>query len=140
MSKQYEDIINLPHHVSKTRPQMSMMDRAAQFAPFKALVGYDETIKETSRLTDSEILMDNEALNILNRKLKMIIERIDEVPEISITYFKEDGKKRGGAYVNEVGVLKKADNLNRILTFEDGRQIPMDNILDIESDILTDLF
>lgn len=140
MSKQYEDIINLPHHVSKTRPQMSMMDRAAQFAPFKALVGYDETIKETSRLTDSEILMDNEALNILNRKLKMIIERIDEVPEISITYFKEDGKKRGGAYVNEVGVLKKADNLNRILTFEDGRQILMDNILDIESDILTDLF
>lgn len=136
----YDDIINLPHHVSKTRPQMSMMDRAAQFAPFKALTGYDETIKETSRFTDSEVLMDNEALNILNRKLQMILTRINEEPEISITYFKEDGKKRGGAYVNETGVIKKIDTLNRGIILTNGKEIALDNILDIESDILVDLF
>jgi len=136
----YDDIINLPHHVSKKRPQMSMMDRAAQFAPFKALTGYDETIKETSRFTDSEVLMDNEALNILNRKLQMVLGRIDEEPEISITYFKEDGKKRGGAYVNETGVIKKIDNLNRGIILTNGKEIALDNILDIESDILVDLF
>ena len=136
----YDDIINLPHHVSKTRSPMSMMDRAAQFAPFKALTGYDETIKETSRFTDSEVLMDNEALNMLNRKLQMILTRINEEPEISITYFKEDGKKRGGAYVNETGVIKRIDTLNRGIILTNGKEIALDNILDIESDILVNLF
>ena len=73
----YDDIINLPHHVSKTRPQMSMLDRAAQFSPFAALTGYDAAIKETGRLTDDKIDMDEEALNILDLKFHILIESLE---------------------------------------------------------------
>ena len=87
MSDQYDDIINLPHHVSATRPQMSMQDRAAQFSPFAALTGYDAAIKETGRLTDDKIIMDEEGLNILNMKFQILIDNLFEEPEITITYF-----------------------------------------------------
>ena len=99
MSGQYEDIINLPHHVSATRPQMSMIDRAAQFSPFAALTGYDAAIKETGRLTDEKIEMDEEALNILNMKFQILVDSLDDEPEVTFTYFKPDERKAGGAYI-----------------------------------------
>ena len=99
MSGQYEDIINLPHHVSATRPQMSMLDRAAQFSPFAALTGYDAAIKETGRLTDEKIEMDEEALNILNMKFQILVDSLDDEPEVTFTYFKPDERKAGGAYL-----------------------------------------
>ena len=100
----YEDIINLPHHVSKTRPQMSMLDRAAQFSPFAALTGYDAAIKETGRLTDEKIEMDEDRKAALDMKQAYLIEMIDEQPEISVTYFLPDTKKSGGSYVTVTGV------------------------------------
>ena len=100
MSGQYEDIINLPHHVSATRPQMSMLDRAAQFSPFAALTGYDAAIKETGRLTDEKIEMDEEALNILNMKFQILVDSLDDEPEVTFTYFKPDERKAGGAYIS----------------------------------------
>ena len=135
MSGQYDDIIHLPHHVSKTRPQMSMTDRAAQFSPFSALTGYDETIHETARLTDKEIIMTDEALSILNLKFNVLLDKLSEKPEISITYFEPDTKKSGGEYVTVNGVIKKIDELQRILILTDQRKIPMNNILNIDSDI-----
>ena len=131
----YEDIINLPHHVSKTRPQISMLDRAAQFSPFAALTGYDAAIKETGRLTDEKIEMDEDRKTALDMKQTYLIEMLDEQPEISITYFLPDTKKSGGAYVTVTGNLKRFDEYERLLILTDGKKIPIDDIADIESDL-----
>ena len=136
----YEDIINLPHHVSKTRPQMSMLDRAAQFSPFAALTGYDAAIKETGRLTDEKIEMDEDRKAALDMKQAYLIEMLDEQPEISITYFLPDTKKLGGAYVTVTGNLKRFDEYERLLILTDGKKIPMDDIADIESDLFRGMF
>ena len=135
MTNKYDDIINLPHHVSKTRPQMSMLDRAAQFSPFAALTGYDAAIKETGRLTDEKIEMDEDRKGALDMKQAYLIEMIDEQPEISITYFLPDTKKSGGAYVTVTGNLKRFDEYERLLILTDGKKIPIDDIADIESDL-----
>ena len=87
MNNNYEDIINLPHHVSTKRPQMPLKDRAAQFAPFAALTGHDEAIKETARLTDERIELDESTLAILNDKIQIILDNLDIEPEITVTYF-----------------------------------------------------
>lgn len=136
----YEDILNLPHHVSKTRPQMSMLDRAAQFSPFAALTGYDDAIKETGRLTDEKIEMDEDRKAALDMKQAYLIEMIDEQPEISIAYFLPDTKKSGGAYVTVTGNLKRFDEYERLLILTDGKKIPMDDIADIESDLFRGMF
>jgi len=131
----YEDIINLPHHVSKTKPQMSMLDRAAQFSPFAALTGYDAAIKETGRLTDEKIELDEDTKAALDMKQAYLIEVIDEQPEISVTYFVPDARKSGGAYVSTTGKLKRFDEYERLLILTDGKKIPMDDIADIECDL-----
>lgn len=107
MNNRYNEIINLPHHVSKTRPQMPMSDRAAQFAPFAALTGYDSAIRETGRLTDEKIELDEEALTALDMKFQLLVKAIDEEPEASVTYFKPDQRKDGGAYLTETGTIGK---------------------------------
>lgn len=131
----YDDIINLPHHVSTKRPQMSMLDRAAQFAPFAALTGYDAAIKETGRLTDERIEMDEESLNMLNMKFQLLVDALDENQEVSFTYFKPDETKAGGAYVTAMGNVKKVDDYERLITMNDGTKIPMDDVYSIESEI-----
>ena len=135
----YEDIINLPHHVSETRPQMSMIDRAAQFSPFAALTGYDAAIKETGRLTDEKIEMDEEALNILNMKFQLLVDRLADEPEITFTYFKPDERKAGGAYIDVAGKVKKVDDFERLIVMQNGTKMPMDDILNIEGEIFASL-
>lgn len=135
MMNNYDDIINLPHHVSATRPQMSMIDRAAQFSPFAALTGYDAAIKETGRLTDERIEIDEDTKASLDMKQAYLMEIIDEQPEISVTYFLPDTKKSGGAYVTVTGNLKRFDEYERLLILTNGKKIPMDDIADIESDL-----
>ena len=132
MTDNYNDIINLPHHVSPTRPQMSMMDRAAQFSPFAALTGYDAAIKETGRLTDEKIELGEEELSILNMKFQLLVDSLDEEPEVNITYFKPDDRKAGGAYLTASGTVKKIDDFERIIFMENGTKIPMDDVLSIE--------
>ena len=131
----YEDIINLPHHVSSTRAQMSMMDRAAQFSPFAALTGYDAAIKETGRLTDEKIEMDEEALNILNMKFQILARSLDDEPEVTFTYFKPDERKAGGAYLTASGVVKKIDDFERMIVMRNGTKIPMDDVLDFDIEV-----
>lgn len=140
MKNDYDDIINLPHHVSSTRPQMSMIDRAAQFSPFAALTGYDAAIKETGRLTDEKIELDEEALSNLNMKFQILFERLDEQPEIAITYFKPDETKSGGAYLTTTDKIKKVDEYERIITTAKGTKIPMDDVINLESDIFQALY
>lgn len=107
MKDQYDDIINLPHHVSKTRPQMSMVDRAAQFSPFAALTGYDAAIKETGRLTDEKVNLSEEEKEALDRKQQILMEWLGDHPALTITFFVPDEKKSGGAYMTKSGNLKR---------------------------------
>lgn len=135
----YNSIMELPHHVSKERPQMPMSDRAAQFSPFAALTGYDAAIKETGRLTDAKIELDDEELNNLNLKFQLLVEHLEDEPEVAITYFKADERKTGGAYLEASGIVKKLDDFERLITMQGGTKIPMDDILNIESDVFTTL-
>lgn len=127
----YEDIINLPHHQSYTRPRMSNYDRAAQFAPFAALKGYDEEIEEAIRTTDSKIELSEEQVNQLNEKLKELKERIKEQPIIKVIYFVPDEKKSGGKYITIEQPIRKIDEYKRKLIFSD-KEIEFNNIILIE--------
>ena len=139
MNGKYDEIIGLPHHVSKTRPQMPMSDRAAQFAPFAALTGYDAAIKETGRLTDERIELDVEALSALDMKYQLLMEALDEAPEVTITYFQPDERKAGGKYVSAVGAVKKIDDFERRITMRDGTRIPTDDVLSIDGELFSSL-
>lgn len=133
----YKEIINLPHKQSTKRPHMPLLDRAAQFAPFAALTGYDDAVKETARLTDEKIEMSEENLNVLNMKYQILVDRLREEYEVTFTYFVPDGAKSGGAYVTKQGVVKKVDNFERLITLCDGTKIPMDDILTIDGEIFS---
>ena len=137
--EKYNAIMNLQHHVSKTRPQMPMSDRAAQFAPFAALTGYDSAIKETGRLTDERIELDEEALTALNMRYQLLMDALDEEPEVEITYFKPDGRKAGGKYVLVIGTVKKVDDFERLIAMQDGIIIPMDDVLSIDGEMFSSL-
>lgn len=127
----YEDIIDLSHHVSPTRNKMSMIDRAAQFSPFAALTGHDAAIKETARLTEQKTELDENEKTILNEKLQMITEKIKEHPEVTITYFQPDCRKTGGKYVEVTGFVKKIDEYERCVRMQDGKKISIDEIYEI---------
>ena len=139
MNNRYDEIINLPHHVSTTRPQMPMSDRAAQFAPFAALTGYDSVIKETGRLTGERIELDEEALTDLNMRYQLLVDALDEEPEVEITYFKPDERKSGGEYVTVTGTVKKVDDFERLITMQNGTKIPMDDVLAVDGEFFSNL-
>lgn len=135
--EKYKDIINLPHKQSSKRPHMSLLDRAAQFAPFAALVGYDDAIKETGRLTDERIEMSEENLAVLNAQYQILVDHLDEELEVTITYFVPDIYKTGGSYITKTGVVKKLDAYERLITMTDGTKILMDDVLTLEGDIFS---
>lgn len=129
----YDDIINMPHHVSSKRQRMSMIDRAAQFSPFAALTGYDAAVKETARLTDKRIELDEYEKAALDEKLRIALEYPKE--EITITYFKPDARKDGGAYINSTGKLKKIDDYERVVVLVNGLKIPIEDIMEITGEL-----
>ena len=135
MTGTYDDIIHLPHHVSTTRPHMAAIDRAAQFSPFAALTGYDSAVKETARLTDERIELSEDMKDALRGKLQIIVNRIKEHPEIEITYFQPDEKKKGGVYLTVTGTAKKIDEYERVVVMTDGTAIPIDEIISIDGQI-----
>lgn len=130
MSK-YDDIINIPRWNPKTHRRMSEYDRAAQFAPFAALTGYDAMVSEKARLTDTKEELDEEQTLALNDALSMIVERINEHPKVSVTWFKRDTRKKGGAYQEKEGTVREVDLTNRLVIFREGDRIPMDDIASI---------
>ncbi len=139
MKTAYDDIIHLPHHISATRPHMSAIDRAAQFSPFAALTGYDAAVKETARLTDRRVELDEYLKDALSDRLQIIADRIQEHPEIAITYFQPDAKKNGGAYVTAAGTAKKIDEYERVVVMTDGTAIPIVEIISIDGQIFENM-
>lgn len=127
----YADMLDMPHHVSAKHPAMSIRNRAAQFAPFAALTGYEEAVRETARLTSERIELDEDHKAILDEQLFQIQQRIMERPEVSITYYRPDEKKDGGAYLTVKGNMKKIDAYERMVILEDQSRIPIDDIIDI---------
>lgn len=127
----YDDIINLPHHVSKTRNPMSLYNRAAQFAPFAALTGYDDAIEETARLTETKVELSDELKNDLNQKINFIKNNIKVHPEITIKYFVLDNKKSGGIYKSLTSIIKKVDDFNKCFIFADNTNVYFDDIISI---------
>ena len=127
----YDDIINLPHHVSKKHPRMSLEARSAQFVPFAALTGYDEVIKETARLTNKRIEINEEMKAILDEKLLMIKAQIQSKPSITVTYFVPDSKKDGGKYVSVTGKVIKIDEYKQHIILENKIEIPISEIIEI---------
>lgn len=135
----YEDIVNLPPHISKKHPQPTMMERAARFAPFAAITGYEEMVLEEARVTEERIDLDEGTLALLNEKLNMIQEFLDEEPEVKITYFEPDTKKSGGAYVSVTGIVKRIDEYEHIVLMTDGKKINIEDIYGIESELFSSL-
>ena len=130
-SDKYDDIIDLPHHESKKHPKMSLEARSAQFAPFAALTGYDETIRETARQTDKRIEIDEELKRILNEKLQLIKKEIYKRPKIIVTYFVPDSKKEGGKYITVTGNVIKIDEYKKKMILENNIEISILEIIDI---------
>ena len=135
----YEEIIDMPHHVSDKRPRMSQRDRAAQFSPFAALTGYDEAVNETARLTDVKAELTDDMKALLDRKTAVLTEYIHEKPEITVIYFSPDFKKEGGKYIQIQGSLRRIDNASAELVFTDGRRVRQDAVYSIESDLFNDM-
>ncbi len=136
----YADIIDLPHHQSAKRPHMPLEDRAAQFSPFAALTGYEDAVKETARLTDERIEMDEYSKEALNRQLNALQKVLagnrqvvnGVVPRVKITYFVADARKAGGAYVTVEGELHKIKEYEQLLELTDGTTIPIADMIYIE--------
>ena len=127
----YGDIINLPHHVSPTRQRMSMHDRAAQFAPFAALVGYDDAVAETARLTVVRPELDEQEQWAINDRLAYIADHIHEQPEVRIKYFVPDDRKTGGAIIEVSGKIKKISATDGTVVMADGCKIRLSAIIDL---------
>lgn len=134
----YDDIIGLPYHQSKTRPHMSLHDRAAQFSPFAALKGYEEAIEETGRLTGEKQELDEESRMYLDQKLLLLEKNLGGggIP-LSVVYFVPDAYKTGGSVSQYSGVLHRIDRIEGTLAFEDGMQIRTDAILQLDSGLFS---
>jgi hypothetical protein len=128
----YDDIIDLPHPTSERHPRMPMANRAAQFSPFAALSGYDGAVRETARLTDRRPELTEEAKSVLDAKLQLLVPGMGA----SFTYFQQDEKKEGGAYLTVTGTVKKFDSYAHEIILADDRRVPINDILEVQSEAL----
>lgn len=140
MSGPYDDMIDLPHPSSKKHPRMSIRDRAAIFSPFAALSGHGAAIVETARLTDRRMELDEDTKEELDQKQAVLMEHIEEQPEVTVTWFQPDERKEGGAYLTVTGRLKKLDKIRRVLVLTDGTKILLANVVELESEYFQGLF
>ena len=131
MRGKYDDIINLPHHTSTKHPRMTKTARAAQFAPFAALTGLDDEMEETARLTDKKITLDEEQKQVINRELLFIKNNPQRDIPVIVTFFKSDGRKDGGAYIEKEVRIKKIDEINRKLILSDYSEIKIDDLFSV---------
>lgn len=131
MTDRYNDIMNLPHPNSLEHPRIAVLGRAAQFSPFAALTGFEGAIRETARLTDAKAELDENKIATLDMKLQFLANHLSECPEVSITYFKPDGKKEGGSYKIITGTVKKIDAYERTVIMVDTTVIPISDIFEI---------
>ena len=139
LRSQQRSIINLPHPTSAKHPRMPLSDRAAQFAPFAALSGHSAALVETARLTDQRMELDEDARAALDSKQQLLLERIKERPEITVTWFQPDAKKDGGRYIVSTGRLKRIHEADQVLILVDGLRIPIGDIVELESECIRGL-
>lgn len=136
MNERYEKIIDLPHHVSEKRAPMSRLDRAAQFAPYSALCGYEDAVEETARLTDRRIELEDDEKERINGTLVSLLSA-PESTRVKITYFRPDGKKAGGAYITLTDEIGRIDENQRTIALLCGKEISFDDIAELQKvDIL----
>ena len=128
----YDDILDCPHHVSSVHPPMPLIDRAAQFAPFAALVGYDEEIGEAARSTDGREELSEDAIDALNQAFQKLLEHEEERPLVTVTYFQPDAKKDGGRYMTYTGNFRFYDAEKRVMKFVDGMVISLEQMCRID--------
>ena len=131
--EEYRDIYNRPHHVSSKRPQMSRLNRAAQFSPFAALTGYDDLVAESARVTDEKHELGEYELEQLNSRIQYLRDHLSEEPEVNITYFQADERKAGGSYIVFTGTVKKIDEYSKSLLLSNGKTILFEDICSIEA-------
>ena len=134
MTGKYDDILRLPHHISASRKPMAMTARAAQFAPFAALSGYDAEVQEAGRLTDRPIEPDEYEKEALNARLRLLARHFREEWVVSLVFFQPDERKAGGAYVTRTGTVKKLYETERLLTLTDGTVIPLDDLIALDGE------
>ena len=135
MKNNYDDIINHPRWNPKKHPRMSMESRNAQFAPFAALTGYEDAVKETARLTDRRIEIDEGLKEVINNKLQFALENKDLNPNITFTYFIPDVKKNGGKYIEKTGQIKKIDDIEGYIILKNKEKIKLDDIINVAGEI-----
>ena len=136
----YEDIIMLPYSGIKNKEHMSLYERAAQFSAFRALTGFEEAVVEKSRHTERKIEIDDDLKTDINLKLTVLSNSLDNMPDVSITYFLKDKKKQGGKYVTKSGIIASVNDFKKLVVMADGAEIPIENILFIESELTDSLF
>jgi len=131
----YDDMLNLPNPTPMCRPRMSALDRAVQFAPFAALTGYEAVVEEAARLTDARLELSEDMKTILNEKMQMIVDNLENEPFVTITHFVPDKRKSGGAYVDVSGIVKEIDEYGRCIVMTEGTKIPIEQVRAIEGEL-----
>ena len=139
MTNRYDDIIHFQHPTSSKHPRMAALGRAAQFSPFAALTGYEGTIRETARLTDSKADLDENKVVVLDMKLRFLADHLSECSEVSITYFQADGKKEGGTYKKVTGTVKKIDAFKKAVIMTDTTAIQITDIFEITGNLFASI-
>ena len=135
--RRYDDMLDLPRPVSAKHPPMSRAERAAQFSPFKALTGYDDEVTEAARLTGGRIELDDASADMLNAKMQILRDEIQNHPQISITFFVPDAKKAGGEYMTVEGIVRRIDDVDRNLYLMDGTVIEIDEIIALDGEVFS---
>ncbi len=135
----YNDIVNLPHHVSASRQPMSSADRAAQLAPFAALTGYEDAVAEAGRITGTQIELDEQQQVELNRRFNLLMTNITRLPEVEVEYFVPDMLKSGGEYVVYRGVIKKVSISDKRIIFQDDTVIQLNMVVALNGKIFDEL-
>ncbi len=131
----YDDMLNLPNPTPTCRPRMSALDRAAQFAPFAALTGYEAVVEEAARLTDARLELSEDMKTMLNDKMQMILDNLDNEPFVTITHFVPDKRKAGGAYVDVSGIVESIDEYERCIIMKDETKIPIEQVRAIDGEL-----
>lgn len=129
----YEDIVNLPAHISDRYPQATMAERAARFSPFAAIAGYEDMVREEARVTEKRRELGEDEKSMLDERLRLLAAEQEREPTVTLTYFVPDQKKDGGAYLRRTGVIVSVDRIRREIRLKDGSRIPLDDIFGIET-------
>lgn len=138
MTHAYDDIIHLPHPEPKRHPRMSLEARAAQFAPFAALTGHQAVLAEAARYTEQNPGLDDQQCAELNRRVNLLLDRLEEHPMVVLTLFEKDGRKNGGRYREVRGIVAKFDEFERVFTLGDGQQVALSAVVSIDLQLLKD--